>query len=134
MALHNDVGTRGEQLIAAHLAQVAPVTPGRTADLCFAGGIEVEVKTSRATLYAGRRQKRGYQFLVEKRGHTSFRNADVLVLICLDDSLNPVATYVLPTAMLRDRQKITIPLNLSSPFNLYRDRWEIIAEVYDGRK
>jgi len=131
MAAHNDTGVLGEQLVAAHLSQVAPVETGYAADLRFCT-VEIEVKTARPSLYNGK--TRGYQFLLKKRNHTDFRKADVLVLICLDDDLDPVATYVLPTHRLPDkRQKITIPLSLRSPFDVFRDRWEIIADSYVRR-
>jgi len=135
MGLHNDVGALGEQLIAVHLTQIAPVQPSRVADMNFYG-VQIEIKTSRATLYNG--QTRGYQFLLEKCGHTNLRNVDVLILICLDDNLDPVATYILPPAFVllmvrEDRKKITIPLNLSSPLHIYRDRWTVIADTYERR-
>jgi hypothetical protein len=133
MALHNDTGLLGEQLVAAHLSQVSPVETGQAADLRFCD-VEIEVKTARLSLYNGK--TRGYQFLLDKHdqyGATDFRKADVLVLICLDDHLDPIAAYILPTDRLQDRKKITIPANLRSPFNLFRDRWEIIADVYVKR-
>lgn len=133
MASHNDTGVLGEQFVAAHLSQVAPVQSGQAADLRFCD-VEIEVKTARLSLYNGK--TRGYQFLLVKHdryGVTDFRNADVLVLICLDEQLDPAATYILPTVRLRDRKKITIPASLRSPFNVFRDRWEIIADEYVRR-
>lgn len=131
MALHNDTGMLGEQLVAAHLGQVAHVEKGYAADLRFCN-VEIEVKTARPSLYNG--TTRGYQFKLFDPGHTNFKRADVLVLICLDDDLDPVATYVLPTSMIPEkRTKITIPLSLRSPFNVFRNRWEIIADVYVRR-
>ncbi len=127
MSAHNDVGHLGEHLVARHLAQVSPVQPGRAADLRF-HGVEVEVKTARPTLYNGR--SRGYQFLLKKAGHTNLDNADVVILVCLDDECNPVATYVCRANQLRNRTKVTIPLSLRSPYNVWRDRWEIIAEEF----
>lgn len=123
MGLHNDVGNLGEYLVKRHLSQVAPCTTGKRSDLRFEG-VEVEVKTSRATLYNG--HTFGYQFLLSKDdqyGKTDFRESDVLVLLCLDDDCNPVATFVVPTREVRNRTKITIPLSLKTRFAKYRDRW-----------
>ncbi|MBN2390737.1 MAG: hypothetical protein JXR84_08440 [Anaerolineae bacterium] len=133
MSLHNDVGAFGEALTRETLAQIAPVQDGQAADLRFCD-VEIEVKTARPSLYNG--QTRGYQFLLKKRdryGATNFRKADVLVLICLNDDLDPIATYVLPTSRLKDRKKITIPASLKTPFDVFRDRWEIIADEYVRR-
>ena len=133
MSLHNDVGAFGEALTRETLAQIAPVQDGQAADLRFCG-MEIEVKTARPSLYNG--QTRGYQFLLKKRdqyGVTNFRKADVLVLICLNEALDPVATYVLPTALLRDRKKITIPASLSTRYDVFRNRWDVIAEAYNKK-
>ena len=130
MALHNDTGLLGELLVARHLSQVAPVQDGQSADLRFQG-VEIEVKTALPSLYNGRTL--GYQFLLSKRGHTNFRKADVLVLICLSEDIEPVATYVIPTANLRNRTKLTIPLNLGTRLAKYRDRWDVIAEAYNEK-
>jgi hypothetical protein len=131
MALHNDTGMLGEQLVATHLSQVAPVEKGYAADLRFRN-VEIEVKTARPSLYNGK--TRGYQFKLFDPGHTDFGRADVLVLICLDDNLDPVATYVLPTSLLPEkRTKITIPRSLKTPFDVFRDRWDVIADVYVQR-
>lgn len=133
MSTHNDVGAFGEKLTRATLAQIAPVEDGQAADLrCH--GVEIEVKTARLSLYNGK--TRGYQFLLTKQdryGVTDFRKADVLVLICLDEQLDPLAVYILPTSRLRDRTKITIPASLISPYNVFRDRWEVIADEYVKR-
>ena len=131
MAAHNDVGAVGEALTRQHLAQVAPVQRSAVADV-QCNGVEIEVKTATPSLYNGK--TRGYQFKLYDPGHTDFKRADVLVLICLDDAANPAAVYVLPTSRLPDkRTKITIPLSLRSPFNVFRDRWDVIADVYVQR-
>ncbi len=132
MGQHNEVGALGEYLTATHLAQAGPVTAGR-ADMCFAGTVEVEVKTSRVTKYNGNGGY-GYQFLLEKRGHTSVRHADVVILICLDDALEPVASYVIPVWRLKTRTKITIPVSFISPFSMFRDAWCVVAAAYDDKK
>lgn len=129
MSAHNDVGTLGEHLVAQHLAQISPVHPGRDGDLQF-HGIEVEVKTARPSLYNG--THRGYQFLLNKPGHTNLSGVDVVVLLCLSDDCEPVATYILPVARirrLRKLTKVTIPLSLNSPYSVFRDRWDVIAEA-----
>lgn len=131
MAAHNDIGAFGEALTRQTLAQVAPVSPSAVADMAFRG-VEIEVKTAKPSLYNGKTL--GYQFKLRDPGHTDFTHADVLVLICLDDNLDPVASYVLPTSYLPEmRTKITIPLNLRSPFNIFRERWDVIADVYVQR-
>lgn len=127
MGAHNDVGAFGEALTRYTLAQVAPVQDGRVADLlCL--GVEVEVKTATPSLYNG--QTRGYQFLLRKKGHTDHRKADVIVLICLDEELRPLAVYVVPAVRLQNCSKVTIPRSLRTPFGVFRDRWDVIADAY----
>lgn len=129
MSVHNDVGAMGEEMVKRHLAQVSPVRPGRAGDLRF-HGVEVEVKTARPSLYNG--SSHGYQFLLNKPGHCNLDGVDVVVLICLDDDCEPVATYVLPAERLRKRKKVTIPRSLRSPYNVFQDRWDVIAEAVIG--
>lgn len=129
MAAHNDVGRFGEALTRALLAQIAPVEVGKAADLRFLD-VEIEVKTARPTLYNG--VNPGYQFKLFEVGKTDYRKAAVLVLICLDEANQPIASYVIPTAHLRPRRKLTIPRNLSTRLEMYRERWDIIADVQQG--
>lgn len=130
MGVHNDTGTLGEHLVATHLRQVAPVQAGQAADLRMLD-VEIEVKTARPSLYNG--HTLGYQFLLRKPKHTDFRKSDVLVLLCLDSACEPVAVYVVPTANLRNRTKLTIPLSLDTRLATYRNRWDVIAEAYSSR-
>lgn len=122
---HTDLGTWGEQITAEILETVAPVEPGRDADLRFAGSVEIEVKTARLSKYNG--CTLGYQFCIHREGHTSLK-APVLVLIAVTPQLEP-AFFVIPADEVGQRRKVAIPANLSGRWETYRDAWDVIAEV-----
>lgn len=126
MAEHNELGNFGEYHVWKMLSSVGKVETEAKADLCFYG-VQVEVKTSRPTLYNGK--TRGYQFLLSKRGHTDHTKAHVVILVCVGDRGDVAGVFVVPVDHLRkDRQKITIPLSLETRLSPYRDNWQVIAD------
>lgn len=127
MAAHNLTGNYGEALIWQMFAQEnIPVQRGQRADLNVAG-VEIEIKTARPSRYG---KTIGYQFLIQKPGHTTHLHAQIVVLLCLDYDNQPRAAYVVPTEHIRsDRQKYTVPYTLNTRLAEYADRWELIAEV-----
>lgn len=132
MATHNEVGARGEFEVYSILSQIGTVSFDAKADLCFEG-VEIEIKTARPSRYANRENGYHYQFCLQKKGHTNFTKADVLILICLDMQGKPRTAFVIPTEQLRrDRKKLTIPYSLDTRLNSYRERWEVIAQYAEG--
>lgn len=119
MAEHNEVGAYGEQLVAGLLRTVGCVKPGRTADLCFEG-IDVEVKTARLSAYNGR--DRGYQFCLEREGHTHVRAA-VVVLVCMPEA----RCVVIPAIEVVGVRKIGLPEQLEG----YAGRWAPFVEAWE---
>ena len=121
---HNEIGDFGEQYIARLLAEAGEVTPGGPADLLFEG-VSVEVKTARPSNYNGRNL--GYQFCLRKRGHTDHRKAAVLILLCLGLRGQVRGVFVIPTEVIGERRKLTMPLNLSSKWAHWQGRFEVLA-------
>ena len=136
---HVTVGRLGEAFVADNLRYAGlEVQPGQRADLrALVDGraIEIEVKTARPSNYDGRGTL-GYQFTLYKthygrRVKTDARRADVIVLICLDHAATEVrAVYILPARTCDTRRTISLPLSLNSThFDVYRDAWNIIADI-----
>ncbi len=127
---HIEVGAYGEMIVYQLLSETgATVALGDGADVTFEG-IKIEVKTAKPSKYNGKTL--GYQFCLYKPGKTDFRKSDVLVLIPLDEDGKPRAAYIIPTDKLRDRAKLTMPLSLDTRFSVYREAWEILADIQGG--
>jgi len=129
MAAHNDLGIFGEVYVAEMLraAGLGGVSLGGPADV-IAEGLTVEVKTSRPTSYRGR-GSRGFQFLLEKDGHTSIKG-DVVVLVCVGPR-GGLVCYVIPAEAIGSRRKIGVPLNVQEYGGLwapYLEAWDVIEE------
>lgn len=132
MARHNETGALGEQLVATMLRQARiSVAPSSIADLRVEG-VEIEVKTARPSFY--RPGRRGFQFSLERRGHSQLR-AQALVLVALQeaDGDELAVFFVIPAAVVAGRRKLAITnhdaLAYSGRWSAYRGRWETIAEV-----
>lgn len=125
---HIEVGAYGEMLVYQVLSETGgAVGLGDGADVTFEG-VKIEVKTAKPSKYNGRTL--GYQFCLSKPGHTDFKKSDVL--IPLDEHGKPRAAYVIPTGKLRDRAKLTMPLSLDTRFSVYREAWELLADIQGG--
>lgn len=128
MAAHNEVGEYGETTVARLLSNVSDVQrPGQRADLRFEG-LEIEVKTSTISSCNGKGIT-GYQFCLEKTGHTTLEKADVLILVCV--SLEP-EFFIIPAGIVEQRRKIYIPVNVeqyTGIWSQYRNNWETLAGI-----
>lgn len=134
MARHNETGALGEHLVATLLRQARiSVAPSSIADLRVEG-VEIEVKTARPSFY--RPGRRGFQFSLERRGHSQLR-AQALVLVALQeaeaDGDELAVFFVIPAAVVAGRRKLAITnhdaLAYSGRWSAYRGRWETIAEA-----
>ena len=133
MAAHNEIGAYGETLVMERLAQIAPVAPGRVADVRFMD-CEIEVKAARPSRYNGRNGDWGYQFSLRRPGHSELR-APVVVLVCLPLTCPEYTAFVIPADKVAGLAKIAVPLNVAEYEGIwapYRERWEIIAEFVGG--
>jgi len=133
MAAHNDIGAYGETLVMERLAQIAPVAPGRVADVRFMD-CEIEVKAARPSRYNGRYGDWGYQFSLRRPGHSELR-APVVVLVCLPLSSPEYTAFVIPADKLDGLAKVAVPLDVEGYEGLwapYRERWEVIADFVGG--
>lgn len=133
MAHHNDLGVWGEELIAAHLEQAAPVTRGKVADLRLADQLEIEVKTAVPSRPSKRNTRPTYQFCVQRDGRNGLR-APVLVCVCVDPATLAVTTFVIPAAEITTTQikKVRIPYDVEhyqGRWAAYRDAWHVLVEA-----
>lgn len=130
MAAHTDLGAYGEYLVARTLSEAGPVQPGQRADLRFRD-VEIEVKSARPRPYSSDKPDRlGYQFCLEREGHTRIK-APVVVLLCFSSDLTQTTPFVIPAAEIGQRRKIVIPNDAhqyAGMWSPWRDRWDVIAE------
>lgn len=128
MAAHTELGSWGESLVMAMFREVGiEASRGGPADLVIEGGIALEVKTARPSKYNGRRA--GFQFCIQRDGHTSLKAAAV-VLVCVGDE-GP-EFFIIPAAEIEGRRKLGIGANLegyTGRWANFRGKWEVIAEV-----
>jgi len=130
MARHNETGAFGEQLVREMFQEAGlPVTESAIADVCIAG-VDLEVKTARLSQWY--RDYRGYQFSLEREGHSSL-TADVLVLVALDEVAGQAVFFVIPAAAVEGQRKLTVPspdpLAYGGKWAEWRGRWDVIAEM-----
>lgn len=122
---HNVIGALGEAIAAAWLrAGGYHVSGSEDSDLRvvnpFTGeALRVEVKTAR-------RGKDGcWRATLEKTKHTSIRNADHLILLCVDIDCQ-VIPFSIPTQELRNHRVVAItsrPRSYSGQWSAYRVGW-----------
>jgi len=129
MAQHTDLGAWGEALVL-EMFQAAGIGAayGRPADLVLEGGIPVEVKTAKPTKYNGKRM--GFQFCLDRKGHTSLK-AVAVVLVCVGDG-GIVHFFIIPASVAGSRAKIAIgpdPVHYKGRWSAFLNRWEAIAEA-----
>jgi len=126
MAEHTQLGAWGEDLVLAmfHQAGIA-AQRGGPADLVLEGGIALEVKTAKPSRYNGRRW--GFQFCIQRDGHTSLKAAAV-VLVCAGE--DGIEFFIIPAHQVGQRRKLGIGANLAGytgRWAAFRNRWEVIA-------
>jgi len=93
--------------------------------------VPVEVKTARPSKFNGTHL--GYQFCLNKPGHTDFRKAKVLILIALGRDGDVRSVYVIPTDVVGQRKKITMPMSLSSKWQHWAWEFEVLARYIGAR-
>lgn len=123
MAAHNTTGAYGELLVSRKLSAIAPVQPGRRADLHWLG-LEIEVKTAHMTFADKDRRAGVYTFCLSKPGHTDHTRADVVILILADTG----AAYVIPAAHLSGMRVLRLSPRRSK-YAVYREAWETLAPL-----
>lgn len=131
MAAHSTTGAYGELLVARKLSAIAPVQPGRRADLRWLG-LEIEVKTAHMSFADKDRRAGVYTFCLNKPGHTDHTRADVVILVLADTR----SAYIIPAAHLRDRRVLRLSPRRSK-YDVYREAWETLGplipdEALDG--
>ena len=128
MAAHTELGSWGESLVMAMFREVGiEASRGGPADLVIEGGIALEVKTAKPSKYDGKRL--GFQFCIEREGHTSLKGAAV-VLVCAGDA--GIEFFIIPADVVGRRRKLGIGANLEAytgRWANFRGKWEVIAEV-----
>ncbi len=123
MAAHNATGAYGELLVSRKLAAIAPVQPGRRADLHWLG-LEIEVKTAHMSFADKDRNAGVYIFCLNKPGHTDHTRADVVILVLADTG----AAYIIPAAHLRGRRGLRLSPRRSK-YDIYREAWESLGPL-----
>lgn len=136
MALHNDIGKLGENLVAEHLRAVAPVEKGEKADLRLGGQIEIEVKTAIPSRPTKGNRRLTYQFCVRRDGRKGLR-APVLVCVCIDPARLATTRFVIPAWEIEDAglKKVRIPYDVEQykgRWATYREAWGVLAEAVNN--
>lgn len=128
MAEHTELGAWGEDLVLAMFREAGiEAQRGGPADLVIEGCIPVEVKTAKPSRYNGRRL--GFQFCLERDGHTSLKGKAV-VLVCVEDE--QAEFFIIPADAVGQRRKLGVGVDVAQykgRWAAFRDRWEVIAEV-----
>lgn len=128
MSVHTALGRWGEEIVAAWLRGAGlPVAPSPIADLRV-GGVDVEVKTARASKY-DQSGRPGYQFCLRRAGRKGVQ-APVVILLAV--RREDVVAFVIPSTVLGKRPKIALwgdPLHYAGQWAAYRGRWATLAEV-----
>lgn len=126
MAEHTQLGAWGEDLVLAMFHQAGiEAQRGGPADLLIEGGIALEVKTAKPSRYDGRRL--GFQFCIDRAGHTSLKAAAV-VLVCVGDA--GIEFFIIPAREVGNRRKLGVGVDVAEykgRWAAFRNRWEIIA-------
>ena len=121
MSAHNTLGVWGEHYVAAKLATIAPIEPARRADLRWLG-VEIEVKTARATRSPQHRALR-WQFCLHRQGRAGLQ-ADVVILVLAETE----RCYIIPATRLHGQRKICIG-SRPNQFTDYAEKWETLADL-----
>lgn len=124
MAAHNQLGYRGERLVAERLAAIGEVGASPRADVRV-GNVDIEVKTASPSMI--NRRRRGYQFCLRRDGRRGVR-AEYVVCVCCGAS--SLAFFVIPAAVVGQRKKINVPVDLTEytgPWAEFLDRWDLIT-------
>ncbi len=128
MAAHTELGAWGEALIVEMFRQVGiEAQRGGPADLLIEGGIALEVKTAKPSKYDGKHS--GFQFCIDRAGHTSLKAAAV-ILVCVGDA-GP-EFFIIPAREVGNRRKLGVGVDLAEykgRWAAFRDKWDVIAEV-----
>lgn len=126
---HTDIGNYGEARVKELLESAGiEVEFGGPADLLLEGSIPLEVKTAKHSAYNG--SSHGFQFCIDREGHTSLKGVAV-VLLCLTPSGEEVF-FIIPANIVGKRKKLGIgkdPLAYRGMWSQYRDRWDLIAQA-----
>ncbi|MBN2005089.1 MAG: hypothetical protein JXA21_17145 [Anaerolineae bacterium] len=129
MAQHTELGAWGEAVVLAMFRDAGiEAAYGRPADIVIAGGVPVEVKTAKLSHYNGRRM--GFQFCIDRQGHTSLKGVAV-VLVCAGDD-GEAHFFIIPAHVVGNRRKVAIgpdPVQYRGKWAAFLNRWEAIAEV-----
>lgn len=127
MANHTDLGIYGEELVVSMLGKVGiKATRSKPADIIIEGTLPIEVKTATLSKYNGK--SFGYQFCVDRDGHTSLKGV-AIILICVDTTGN-TSFFIIPASEVGKRRKLTIgrnPEKYNGLWASYLNRWEVIT-------
>lgn len=67
-----------------------------------------------------------FHFTLWKRGHTSHRRTDVVVLLCYYENIDIAIPFVIPTKNILNQNQVTIPAigtGVKTKYKLYRYAW-----------
>lgn len=100
------------------------------ADLVLHGVLPVEIKTARPTMYRKDLKRNGYQFCLEREGHSEMRG-EFLILVCWEMPPVDLDVFIIPTFAINSQGKITIPQenpkNYQGKWAKWLNRWDLIT-------
>jgi len=133
MMTHTELGKAGEAYVGRLLSSAGlQIRFDGPADLTV-NGLPVEVKAARPTLYRSGGYV-GYQFCLNRPGHTRVK-APVVILLCYWDPTNEPIAFVIPADHLGQRRKVVIPVRYpwlySGKWSRWYQRWETIADLLE---